>query len=48
MFRKGEEIHETATETRAGSNVKGMPFVLGGSLALVVLAFAVILTTGAL
>lgn len=42
MYRLGEETHETTTEARAGVNVKGMTAVLGGGLALTILAFVVI------
>jgi hypothetical protein len=42
MYRLGEETHETTTEARASVNVRGMTLVLGGGLALVILAFIVI------
>ena len=42
MYRLGEETHETTTEARASVNVKGMTWVLGGGLVLVILAFVMI------
>ena len=42
MYKKRNEIHENATEARGATNVKGMTLVLGGSLTLVIIAFAVI------
>ena len=42
MYKRRKEIHETATEARGATNVKGMTLVLGGSLTLVIIAFAVI------
>jgi len=42
MYKKRNEIHENATEARGAMNVKGMTLVLGGSLTLVIIAFAVI------
>lgn len=46
MHKEGDEVHETTTEARSGQNIKGMTLVLGGSIALIVVAFAVIVAMG--
>jgi hypothetical protein len=42
MQDQNGQIHETATEARAGVNVPGMTTVLFGSLALVIILFLAI------
>ena len=42
MFRRGKQINETTTEARGSVNMKGMTWVLGGGLILVILAFVLI------
>lgn len=42
MYKKSGEVHENATEARGATNVKDMTLVLGGSLFLIIIAFAVI------
>jgi hypothetical protein len=39
MYGSEDEVHEAATEARAGVNVPGMTTVLLGSLALVIVLF---------
>ncbi len=39
MFKKGDEVHESAQEARQGVNVKGMTTVLWLSLGLVIVIF---------
>jgi hypothetical protein len=46
MDRRGDEIHETTTEARAGSTPHIVRYILVISLLLVVVAFAVIVATG--
>ena len=41
-----QPIHETATEARGGTGPGVMRYVLGASLLLVVIAFAVIVALG--
>lgn len=48
MDRRGDEIHETTTEARAGSTPHIVRYILIISTTLLVVAFAVIVATGML
>lgn len=48
MDRRGDEIHETTTEARAGSTPHIVRYILIISTTLLVLAFVVIVSTGML
>jgi len=48
MFRKGDEVHITTEEARAGTTNVGMRYVLAISLALAIVALSAIWITGAL
>jgi len=43
MYRQGEEVHVSGTEAKGGSTLHVMRYVLMFSLALVVIAFAIVL-----
>ncbi len=45
-MKEDEEEHLTKTEARAGTGPKSMRYVLGISLALVIIAFTIILLVG--
>ncbi len=48
MFRKGDEVHVTTEEARAGTTNVGMRYVLAISLTLAIVALSAIWITGAL
>jgi hypothetical protein len=48
MDRQGDEVHVTHTEARSGSTPHVVRYILAISLVLVVIAFTVIVLTGAL
>ena len=48
MFRKGDEVHITTEEARAGTTNVGMRYVLAISLALVIVALSGIWIFGAM
>lgn len=46
MERRGDEVHITTDEARAGAPPQGVRYVLAISLALILLAFGAIVLTG--
>jgi hypothetical protein len=48
METHGSEVHIESTEARAGSTPHVVRYILGISLALVIVAFAIIVMTGSL